>query len=219
MCHFNLIDRPDGVAFALLVRHLLVMDRLAISPRLFSVAAALLLAATAVRPLAAQSLRGSEESVDRMYDRAHEQGLFFYMTASGVRQAAREGEFVKLANTRDLKLARMGFPFVRAATRTFVQRLAAEYHDVCGERLVVTSGVRPLSLQPRNGSPKSVHPTGMAIDLRKPKRSGCREWLRDRLLQLEARGVIEATEEFHPPHFHVAVFGEGSTLHASRATE
>jgi hypothetical protein len=51
-----------------------------------------------------------------------------------------------------------------------------------------------------------VHPTGMAVDLRKPRDGTCLRWLRTVLLDLERTGVLEATEEFGPPHFHVAVF-------------
>ena len=57
-----------------------------------------------------------------------------------------------------------------------------------------------------NSVDRSVHPTGMAIDLRKSNRTSCRNWLRRTLLSLERTGVIEATEEHHPPHFHVAVY-------------
>ena len=46
----------------------------------------------------------------------------------------------------------------------------------------------------------------MAIDLRKPATPSCLRWLREALLGLEDRGLIEATEEHWPAHFHVAVF-------------
>jgi hypothetical protein len=57
-----------------------------------------------------------------------------------------------------------------------------------------------------NASAISVHPTGMAIDLRRSDSSGCRQWLETVLLDLEGKGVIEATREQYPPHYHVAVF-------------
>jgi hypothetical protein len=47
----------------------------------------------------------------------------------------------------------------------------------------------------------------MAVDLHKPTNWRCLTWLRRELLALEGTGVIEATEEHHPAHFHVAVFG------------
>ena len=45
----------------------------------------------------------------------------------------------------------------------------------------------------------------MAIDLRRPA-GRCRGWLESVLLSLEARGVLEATRERRPPHYHVAVY-------------
>jgi hypothetical protein len=154
----------------------------------------------------AQSLRGSTESVDAMYDFAQERGLAFHRTQREVRSAAARGSIVRLASDRAIQVRGVKWPWVRETTLRFVERLGAEYREECGERLVVTSAVRPLDRQPANGSPKSVHPTGIAVDLRKPRRSRCLAWLRTRLLELESAGVIEATEEFHPPHFHVAVF-------------
>ena len=35
---------------------------------------------------------------------------------------------------------------------------------------------------------------------------GCRSWLEKVLLSLEKTGVLEATRESHPPHYHVALF-------------
>jgi hypothetical protein len=155
---------------------------------------------------AAQSLRGSLESVERMYDHAVRDGLTFYENTNDVQWAAARGELVQLHTNHGYELHRVAFPYVRPATLTFVERLAADYDQKCGDELVVTSGVRPESRQPRNSSQRSVHPTGMAVDLRKPTNGHCLTWLRRELLALEGTGVIEATEEHHPAHFHVAVF-------------
>jgi len=156
----------------------------------------------------AQSLRGSLASVDRMYDHAVHDGLTFYETTNSVHWAAARGELVQLHSDHGYALRRVNFPYVRPATLTFVERLADEYERVCDEPLVVTSGVRPESRQPANSSHRSVHPTGMAVDLHKPTKSRCLTWLRGELLALEGTGVIEATEEHHPAHFHVAVFAD-----------
>jgi LysM repeat protein len=157
---------------------------------------------------AAQSLRGSMASVERMYDHAVQEGLTFYETTNSVHWAAARGELVQLHTDHGYSLHRVAFPYVRPATLEFVERLAGEYDQKCGESLIVTSGVRPESRQPSNSSHRSVHPTGMAIDLHKPTTSHCLTWLRTELLALENTGVIEATEEHHPAHFHVAVFGQ-----------
>lgn len=152
----------------------------------------------------AQSLRGSRASVDLMYERAQEEDLAFYRTSSSVKEAVKEGELVRIAETADLSLGRVSYPYVLEGTREWVTEFAERYHARCGKVLVVTSGARPITQTPRNGSPKSVHPTGMAVDLRKPTGS-CLKWLRLELLSEERKGVIEATEERRPAHFHIAV--------------
>lgn len=154
----------------------------------------------------AQSLRGSPGSIDRMYRQAKAEHLAFYETSSGVRKAASAGRLVRLEAGEDVQLHDIGYPFVRPAARTFVKRLGEQYREACGEPLVVTSAVRPATRQPANSTERSVHPTGMAIDLRKPATPSCLRWLREALLALEDRGLIEATEEHWPAHFHVAVF-------------
>jgi hypothetical protein len=174
--------------------------------------APLLLPATA----AAQSLRGSHASVERMYQHARNHDIYFYKTGQGIRNAAKNGTLVKLRGNADYDTHGVSYPYVRAATRTFVERLAREYRAACGEQLVVTSAIRPRSMHVPNSIDESVHPAGIAIDLRKSHKSSCRDWLRRVLLSLEDRGVIEATEEFHPPHFHVAVFPTSYTRYVSR---
>src|SRR5438093_3654411 len=169
------------------------------------------------RAALAQSLRGSGASVERMYRYAVQDGLTFYETGASVNRAVSRGDLVALRGTHEFELHRVNFPYVRPATRTFVERLADQYERVCGEPLVVTSGVRPESRQPRNSSDLSVHPTGMAVDLRRPEGT-CLSWLRRTLLDLEADGVIEATEEHRPAHFHVAVFAEEYVRYVERTT-
>ncbi|MHB1072088.1 MAG: DUF5715 family protein [Gemmatimonadaceae bacterium] len=160
----------------------------------------------AALPGHAQSLRGSRSSIERMYRHARSERLPFLATSSRVRKSVAAGQLVRLAPGDALRIHDVDFPYVRPATRTFVQRLAPQYLAACGEPLVVTSAVRPKSRQPANSTRHSVHPTGIAVDLRKPDDATCREWLREALIGLEDEGVLEATEEFRPPHFHVAVF-------------
>jgi hypothetical protein len=156
--------------------------------------------------LSAQSLRGSQASVDHLYLVARASGLQFHATVRSARRAVEAGEFVPLSgNTDYVPKNRMSLPYAAAEVRSYIEHLSAEYHSACGERLVITSALRPMSRRPRNGSVKSVHPTGIAVDVRKPKRRLCRDWLRQLLLQHEREGTIEATEEFHPPHFHIVV--------------
>jgi nucleoid-associated protein YgaU len=46
----------------------------------------------------------------------------------------------------------------------------------------------------------------MALDMRRPNNWKCRKWLERVLVTLESRGVLEATYERRPPHYHIAVF-------------
>lgn len=169
-------------------------------------AAAALVAAVLADGASAQTLRGSPGTVQRTYLRAVRNDLTFFRSARSVRSAAREGDLVRLTPTRDLAMAGVSYPYTLASTRLFLSRLARQYRAECGERLVVTSLTRPRSYRLANSVEKSVHPAGMAVDLRKPSRPRCAAWLRSTLLSVEGKGAIDATEEFRPPHFHVAVF-------------
>lgn len=168
--------------------------------------AAALSAFAFVPPAEGQSLHGSPASVNRMYRHAKAEDFSFFETSASVRKAVKNGWLVKLVPNGDFTLHEVGYPYVRPMTKTFVERLAPQYRDACGETLEVTSAVRPATRQPPNSVARSVHPTGMAVDLHKSHDRKCLKWLRSTLLDLEDAGVLEATEEFSPPHFHVAVY-------------
>jgi nucleoid-associated protein YgaU len=169
-----------------------------------SIASVLLL--LVCRPADGQTLRGSPASVDRIHAQAVSHGLRFFATGNQIQEAYRAGHLVRLGGNADYTLASVSYPYLLPAAHTFVVRLAAQYRAACGERLVVTSATRPRSMRLANSVDKSVHPTGMAVDLRRPANTRCLTWLRNTLLALEATGVLEAVEERNPPHFHVAVF-------------
>jgi len=188
------------------------------SPIQCALALAVLISTAATPTVAnAQTLRGSPSSVDLMYTAAHQRDLQFLRTPSDIYEASRIGSLKLISITNDLDIDRVNYPFVLPNTLRFADSLATQYHSACGERLVVTSGARPLAKQPRNASPKSVHPTGMAVDFRKPRTPACLAWLRKSLVTLEDAGVIEATEERHPAHFHVAVLRQNRQPHIQMA--
>lgn len=177
-------------------------------------------AAALARPAQAQTqatlLRGSKASVERMYQQALDHDLTFFETPSAVREAARKGRIDSLVPNGDFTLHAVSFPYLISSTRVFVERLAGQYRSACREPMVVTSAVRPESRQPRNSSANSVHPTGMAVDLRRPS-GRCLTWLRSTLTDLEKAGVLEVTEERNPVHFHVAVFPQPYASYLSGA--
>ena len=138
-----------------------------------------------------------------MYRTAVRGGLDFYETSSQGKRAVLRGELVALRSNGNYHVANVRTPYVRPQTRAFVANLAADYRRACGQPMVVTSATRPMSRKLVNSSSQSVHPTGIAVDLRRPS-GRCLTWLRRTLLAAERRGSIEATEERRPPHFHVA---------------
>lgn len=169
-------------------------------------ATTLIVLALGANPAAAQSLRGSPASVDKQHRVAVEHDYSFLQSNSQVQRFASRGLLVSLGGNANYELAGVSYPFARPAVKTFVERLSQQYRAACGEPLVVTSLTRPTTKQPRNASDQSVHPAGMAVDLRISRTSKCRSWLERVLLSLETRGVLEATRERFPAHYHVAVF-------------
>jgi hypothetical protein len=159
-------------------------------------------------PASAQSLRGSRRAVNKPYHYATLHDLPFSRTSRDVKRSLHEGYLVRLGASPDYVTHDVSFPYVTRTTLTFVRPRAAPYNRSCGEKLVITSAVRPESMQPSNSSEYSVHPAGIAVDFRKPRNAACLKWLRRNLLAIEKRGDIEATEEHHPAHFHVVVIPE-----------
>jgi hypothetical protein len=157
-------------------------------------------------PVAAQSLRGSAASLDRQNSQARIHDFTYIDTPGQVRRFVDAGYLVPVRANRDFELHAVSFPYARPEAELFIRRLAAQYRAACGEKLVVTSLTRPQNRQPRNASDRSVHPTGMAIDLRYSGDRNCRSWLEGVLLSLERTGVLEATRERYPAHYHIALY-------------
>jgi LysM repeat protein len=157
-------------------------------------------------PGRAQSLRGSTASLDRQYQQALRHGYTFLRRPADVQRFVELGLLVPIRPGPAYDLAQVSFPYARPEVKLFLERLGTQFKAACGEKLVVTSLVRPITRQPPNAAERSVHPTGMAVDLRRSSKASCRQWLERVLLQLEARGVLEATRESRPPHYHVALF-------------
>lgn len=170
-------------------------------------AATFVLLLSVASPLAAQSLRGSSHSMDIQNRIAHQHDFTYIATPGQVRRFVSGGYLVPVRSNGEFIVHNgVSFPYAREEVRTFLKRLGAQYRRGCGKRLVVTSLTRPKNRQPRNASSESVHPTGMAVDLRRSRSAKCRAWLERVLLTLERQGVLEATREYYPPHYHIAVF-------------
>jgi hypothetical protein len=169
------------------------------------IAAAALFAAAEVAPLAAAELAGSPASMRRQHGVAQSEGHVFARTPEEVSVLVDDGRLVELPGNDDYDVIAR-WPYALLEVRVFIERFAAEYRAATGERLVVTSLTRPAARQPANAHPLSVHPAGMAIDLRVPANARARSWLENALLELERRGILDATRERRPPHYHIALF-------------
>lgn len=153
------------------------------------------------------SLRGSPTSMLRQNDVAKDLGYSFVEDPADLSRLVEEGRIVHLpGNAYYEVLESVSYPYARPEVRLFIERLAEQYYEGTGEQLVVTSLLRPKSEQPRNSHELSVHPAGIAIDLRISDKRLSRAWLEAVLLKLERQGLLDITREKWPPHYHVAVF-------------
>jgi hypothetical protein len=178
------------------------------APRPVAAAALVALAGVvlAPAPASAQSLRGSSASLDRQNQQAQRHDFTYLNRRQDVARFIGAGLLVPLEGSSHYQLTNVSFKVARPEVRLFVERLSAQYYRACGSPLVVTSLTRPKAYQPSNASARSVHPTGMALDLRVPTQASCRRWLETTLLALEGRRVLDVTLERNPPHYHVALF-------------
>ena len=127
-------------------------------------------------------------------------GYTYAQTSQDVRRLIESGALVPVTgNLHFMVKESVAFPYARPAVRDFITQLAKRYYDACGEQLVVTSLTRARNRQPRNASKRSVHPTGMAMDLRRSWDRGCRSWIEMTLLTLEVNGVLDAMLESSTP--------------------
>lgn len=164
----------------------------------------------------ADGLAGSPSSMVHQHQIAIREDYSFLRTPKQVRALATSGALVQVAETEHLALSKVSYPFTRPEVRDFVERFAARYHEATGTRLIVTSLTRPSALQPGNAHKLSVHPAGMAVDLRVPTDSAARAYLEKALLDMEKAGALDVTREHTPPHYHVAVFADKYQAYAAR---
>ena len=169
-------------------------------------------------PVSAQTLRGSRTSVDRQNREARQHDFTFLRRSTQLERFVDAGLLVPLEGGEHYRLHDVSFNVARPEVKLFIERLSSQYLAACGERLVITSLTRPTSLQPANASVRSVHPTGMAVDLRVPARASCRRWLESTFLALERQRLLDATLERSPLHFHVAVFPDEYLAYVARQT-
>jgi hypothetical protein len=182
------------------------------------IALAVLLVLVTTASAHAQTLKGSHATMSRQFSIAKEHDFTFLRTSNDVRRFVNLGLLVRMPGNPHYGLANVSFPYAREAVKTFIERLASQYVSACGEKLVVTSLTRPVARQPGNASDLSVHPAGMAVDLRVSRKTSCRRWLERTLLSLEKTGVLDVTRERYPAHYHVALYPNPYLSYVDRLT-
>lgn len=130
----------------------------------------------------------------------------FLRTPADIERLVEAGRLVPVASNSDFTLSGVSFPYTRPEVLSFIEHFAASYHAATGAQLVVTSLTRPEAAQPANAHALSVHPAGMAVDLRVPTDDADRSFLERSLVFMEEAGLLDVTREHHPSHFHIAVF-------------
>lgn len=160
------------------------------------------------------SLRGSLDAMVRQHGVAQQAGYTFVQTLGEMAALEEDGGLVRLHGNDDYGFREGVRSMVaRPEMEVFIERLARDYRAACGEKLIVTSLTRPTSRQPRNAHRLSVHPAGIAADLRVSRRADCRIWLEDALLAMEEEGLLDGIRERSPPHYHVALFPDAYMEH------
>ncbi|MEP7013325.1 MAG: DUF5715 family protein [Acidobacteriota bacterium] len=158
--------------------------------------------------LSAQTLLGSAASMARQNRAAEDEAFTYLRNPEDIEVFVRHGLLVYVPGNGEYQVDGASFPYARPEVKRFLEWMGHLERRSCGEPLVATSLVRPKSHQPWNASIHSVHPTGMAMDLRRSFRRACSSLLESTLLDLESRGILEATRERFPAHYHVALFPE-----------
>jgi hypothetical protein len=166
------------------------------------------------------SLRGSNAAMVRQHSVALDAGYPFVRSVRDIEALEASGDLVRLHGNDDYGF-RAGVRSMvgRPEMKIFIERLSADYRAACNEQLIVTSMTRPMDRQPRNAHRLSVHPAGIAVDLRVSQSATCRAWIEDTLMAMEEQGLLDGIRERSPPHYHVALFPGAYMTHIEPVLE
>jgi hypothetical protein len=164
---------------------------------------------------------GTSEGLIRQNRLADEFGMDRVKSESDLEEMKTQNKILPIPATVriDYRLAEK-WRLVLPTTAYFLGDLGIEFQEIFRKKLQVNSAVRTEARQleiirrernpnaaPATGKKRSLHLTGSTIDISKvgltDEELG---WLRSNLLELEALGLIDATEEKLQLVFHVMVF-------------
>ena len=166
-------------------------------------------------------LKGSPASQIKQNQVADKYNLVRIEDESHLETMKDAGLLVRIADTPGIRIdTRLDsrFHYVLSFVNAFLADVGRDFKEEFGVEIQLNSAVRTavhqLKISGRNrnaaaiiGEKRSVHLTGAAIDIAKlPLTREQIHWLRLRLVALEIRNIIEATEEHYQAVFHIMVF-------------
>jgi hypothetical protein len=177
--------------------------------------------ASSTRTLGRYALRGNHDSLVRQNERSQADDLERIEDDADLADRIARGALVPVPESAALAV-NSSLPgdrrYCRPWTATFLTDLSRAHDAQFHRPLIVSSAVRTVEYQRhlmrrnRNaaaaeGDIVSPHLTGATIDIAKSGLSR-REmaWMRDKLLVLQNRGLIDVEEEFRQSCFHITVY-------------
>lgn len=181
----------------------------------------IILASCLVSSVFAASLKGSPESMALQNREADREDLS-RLTEGQLEIFKKNGSLVPLlvgsGIVIDPRLPER-YRWCRPCTRDYLVDLKKDFKHEFERPFQINSAVRSIEYQKgltkRNGNAASASPglhqsshlTGATVDIAKIGLSGKQlQWMQNRLLADEKKGLVEATEEHHQAVFHVMVF-------------
>lgn len=167
------------------------------------------------------SLKGTRQSQKKQNIKADIEDLSRIENDVQLRKMIEGGYLVSLPHNKYVEInSRLAkkWRFCRPWVRDFLLERGKKYHKEFKQPLPVNSGVRTkkhhrklrtgnVNAAPVEGPYATSHTTGATINIGKLRMSAAGiKWMRQELLNLEQRGLIEATEEHNQAVFHVMVF-------------
>ena len=171
--------------------------------------------------LPSSPLKGSLESLMRQNEMADAEGLERILDEDDLANRIYEKLLVPVPASSALTVSESlteNHRYCRPWTAAFLKDLARAHETKFGHPVFVSSAVRTVEYQKKlmhhngnaaaaEGDVVSPHLTGATIDIAKKGMSRQELlWMRDWLLPLQTKGIIDVEEEFRQSCFHITVY-------------
>jgi uncharacterized protein YcbK (DUF882 family) len=174
------------------------------------------------------TLKGSMESVVYQNYLMEKEMLKKTKTQAGINDLKKKKVLVKLESGDELKFdskqVKKENRYCLGRVKNFLGDMSEEFYEEFENPIVITSLSRSAEyqkkLRKKNGNASqifegsgSAHSAGAAVDIKKRGLSARElKWIRNYLLEQEEAGLVEATEEYIQPNFHVMVLADYKKL-------